>query len=117
MNFNAENPPTSSIDILLVPAILIFFGVLIWFAAFNRVRLGEKAPWKWAAMLPLGFATFCGLMWTLRLRDPLYVQGIIGSRIVSAHWLALFVPLGLIVAMLVVETLMAKSQSRYSPPV
>jgi hypothetical protein len=93
--------PTGWLDIIVLPAILVFFGLLWWFVSLNAERQsGRTTFWKWVALLPLGFALFVGIRYMWYMYNPdtgfLYVRSMmVGDRMNRRTYYSHFVSLAM----------------------
>ena len=90
--------PDSLLDLMIVPLLALFFGVLMRFVGWNRHRMGKKsAAWNVLAVVVLGLGVYAGAKTVWNLYDPelgsLYRETIWQRRILYAHYAALALPM------------------------
>jgi hypothetical protein len=61
MLFSQDNVPHNVMGVVLWPAILFAMACAISYAAYKVEWDGKKAPWKWAALLPLVIGLIIGI--------------------------------------------------------
>jgi len=94
--------PQDITDIILLPFMLMFFGLVWWILAWNAERTtGRKANWKWGAFFFLFVSMYTGFKFFWAMLDPssngqLYretMRGIEHSRrVVVSHYVAFLFP-------------------------
>lgn len=101
-------PPSSWVEVVILPALAVFFGVLLYGLALRLEATGERVRWKW---LPLG-VLFVGVLagfapfWAYvgpSVESEIYRGSIPGRKMLAAHWAAFLGPLLCLVAILVYE--------------
>jgi ascorbate-specific PTS system EIIC-type component UlaA len=110
----AFEPPTQDefYTVLIVPAILVFFAVTIYYIAFQREQSGGRAPWKWAALAPLLLAAYLGFQSTSNIMDPMYREIAHGKKMMFSHVGALALPLLALVAIVLWEYFSSRQRAR-----
>lgn len=95
--------PLSVNDILLLPAILMFFGVFVYGVALgNGLREYRLPRYRWAGLAILLVALLMGARYVYFLYEPgnspFYRAQLSGKKVVLAHYVALALPLLLVAA-------------------
>ncbi len=98
----------SASDILLFPAILMFFGAFVYGVAyFNGMRDHVLPRFRWVGAALLVLAAFIGARFVYKLYEPgigpFYQAQLQSRKVVAAHYASLVLPLLLIVAAIVME--------------
>jgi len=89
-------------DVLLWPVLLTALGIGIFFFGLWLERKGKRAPWKWAAVVPVLVGAYVGYPYaSILYSDPeLYKAQHLAfgeKKLYASHYGALFIPiLGLI---------------------
>jgi hypothetical protein len=93
-------PPKDWYEPLIMPGILTFFGVLIFWMGWLSERGGKTAGWKWLGLLFLlwgmwlGYTNYFAPMVGQSSEDVLYRAGMPSvRRYAYAHYLAFIMPL------------------------
>lgn len=90
--------PTGMSDVLQVPGGATILALIIFFIGWRLEKGGRKAPWKWIALLPIGYGLYVGwfsYLWPW-VSDPIYSQEAgrgMAKRMLAAHWGAFLIPL------------------------
>jgi phosphoglycerol transferase MdoB-like AlkP superfamily enzyme len=85
-------------DILLLPLILSFFGVLVYILGWNARKDGVLPAYRWAGILLLGLALFVGMRYVWDLHNPALGAfrraelAMDGRRVLYSHYLAAAIP-------------------------
>ena len=103
--------PDSWLAVVMLPGLLVFFGLLWWFASIvNERNNNRQTIWKWLAVLPLLFALFVGFRYMYYMWNPetgaFYRRSMMfGDRVFRrvwvAHYIAWILPLASLLAVLV----------------
>ncbi|MCX7799415.1 MAG: hypothetical protein N2109_03630 [Fimbriimonadales bacterium] len=109
-----ENLPSTPIDVLLWPVVLVLLSAAIWYFALGQeakmaaggavFRLGEQkvqrsekprqVRWKWLALLPLVVSAVWKSPWAYGLvTDTAFQLTYPGRKVTYALWAAVFLPL------------------------
>ena len=98
--------PANWYELLIMPALAVFFGLLLRFLGWNQSRQGKKSPtWTWmaVAVLALGAYVVFKVMW--HLFDPelsaFYRNTIWSGKVLASHYLAFGLPVLALIAVLV----------------
>ncbi len=90
------NIPNSPTDVLLLPGILLLFGVVVYGAGLaNGIRDQTAPKYRWAGVVLVAFAMVIGALTVSHLYGPLaeFYRAMIGNRkVLLAHYVALGVP-------------------------
>jgi hypothetical protein len=93
MFFNADDPPQGPFDALLWPLILFVIAALICYFAHKAEWDGKKAPWKWAALVPLVIGLAVGFT-AFRLVTDLNYNGLaLGKKVTYCLWVDALLPI------------------------
>ena len=95
-------------DVLLLPGILLFFGVFVYGAAFgNGMRQDALPGYRWAGVGLLALAAFLGALTVWKLFEPgigaFYRAALQGRKVVAAHYVSLVLPILLLGAVAAAE--------------
>jgi hypothetical protein len=89
----------SWLDVLLMPAIVSFFGVLVFALAARKVWVGENGKWRWAGVALLLLAAYIGFgpFWKIvapGIDGDLYRGSITGRgmKMAIAHYIGFILP-------------------------
>ncbi len=103
--------PQDITDIILLPFMLVFFGLVWWILAWNSERMtNRKAKWKWGAFFLFFLSMYTGFKFFWAMIDSsanglLYretMRGIEHSRrVVVSHYVAFLIPLITTISVLV----------------
>ncbi|MEA2552998.1 MAG: hypothetical protein QOJ65_1174 [Fimbriimonadaceae bacterium] len=78
---------------IVMPGILTFFGVLVWWMAMMADRKGKPAPWKWIGLILIALAIGFGYGPFADYQDYTYRMGLPPNRrVVVVHYGALVLP-------------------------
>lgn len=91
--FTYDDPPMDLLSVLLWPGIWFALAAVICYFAYKFEWDGKKAPWKWAALLPLLVGLIIGVSAFHLVRDPNYDQLGIGKKVTYALWATFILPL------------------------
>ncbi|MEZ0326031.1 MAG: hypothetical protein ACAH95_08990 [Fimbriimonas sp.] len=89
--------PDKWYDLLIVPGLAVFFGLLIRFLGWNREKMGKPSTtWSWFAIAVLALGAFVGFKAMWNLFDPdlaaFYRATIWQRRVLVSHYLAFGLP-------------------------
>ncbi len=84
----AQSIPSGPVDVLLLPAICVFFGAVIWIVG----AMGHQ-KWRWWALLPLLIGLWVGGRFTLNIFNPFYRELFLGRKVIYSHYLASIMPI------------------------
>jgi hypothetical protein len=98
--------PENFYDLLIVPMLAVFFGLLVRFLGWNKHRMGQKsATWNIIAVIVLSIGVYAGARTVWNLYDPelgsFYRETIWQRRMLYSHYAALLLPLLALVGVLV----------------
>jgi hypothetical protein len=90
--------PDSLVDLLIVPTLAVFFGLLFWFLAWNRERNGASGTaWKVVSLLVLVGGLYAGAQAVWNLHNPalgaFYRETIWSRKVLYSHYAALAMPI------------------------
>jgi len=83
------------LDVVAVPIGLTLLGCLIFYVGWWVENRLTKAPWKWIAILPVGYAIYLGIGYVQNFRDPFYYNLVTAEgakKMTAAHYGSLIVP-------------------------
>lgn len=91
-------PPSSPLDVVILPGLAVFFGMLLYGLALRQELLGNRVRWKWLpiAVLALGAIAGFGPFWNYigsSSDAELYRGSIPGRKMLIAHYSAFLLPL------------------------
>lgn len=89
-------PPDTMIDVLMWPVMLTLAAWLVFYFGWWIENRFTKAPWKWLALLPIGYALYTGGALALRYQDPFYQSMLVAGgqkKMMAAHYGAFLIPL------------------------
>lgn len=87
-------PPKDWYEPIIMPAIMTFFGLMIYLFGWNAERHGKSAPWKWIGALVLLLGIFFGYGPFMDYQDPFYRAALPGNkRVVIMYYATLLLPL------------------------
>lgn len=105
-------------DILVMPLICTFFGMLIYFLGQKKENSGAKAPWKWVGVLILGLGAGLGWQYFAPMAglgnevDATFVQSQYDAkRFKISMYGAFLLPLLALIACIIVHFIRSKSQA------
>ena len=101
-----ELPVTDIADIMLMPALAVFFGLLAYLLGEFNESLKGGTVWKWVGGVILGLGALSGFRYFLAMisgsfEGKLYQAQIFQRRVVYAHYAAFWLPLiclGIVIA-------------------
>ena len=103
--------PITVNSILLLPALLIFFGVFVYGVAFgNGMRLGALPRYRWVGVALVAIATLVGARFVFLMRDAFYRAMLQGRKVELAHYVAFLIPLVLLLSVFGSEYYFKRSQ-------
>jgi len=105
--------PDSAIDVMLMPSLLLFFGVVIWAVGLGRLKMAETAPWRWIALPLMLIGAYLGLLNVMQYMDPVYRMATPGNRMLVAHWGSFLLPLAGALAFVLTEVLKRSPNKGY----
>jgi len=111
--FTSDYPPTTILDVLLWPGIWFALAAVICYFAYKFEWDGKKAPWKWAALVPLLVGLIIGFSAVSLLREPNYDGLGIGKKVTYALWASIALPLLGIAGFAFWQYWSKKQQDRY----
>lgn len=96
-----EALPSTFLDVVTMPIGLTLLGCVIFYAGWWVENRLTKAPWKWIALAPVGYAIYMGYGFLSKfIGDPFYYDAVTTEsvkKMTVAHYGALVVPvLGLV---------------------
>jgi hypothetical protein len=92
-------PPASAIEVIILPALAVFFGWLVYLLGVRMERVThEPARWKWVGVVILILGAYAGFGPFLSYVSPgldaqLYRDSIPGRRMLISHLSGFLVPL------------------------
>jgi len=97
MFFNTDSPPDGPFNTLLWPVILIVIAGVICYFAHKVEWDGKKAPWKWAALVPLILGLLVGISALRFVTDTNYdlvsmTYGL-GKKVTYCFWADFLMPI------------------------
>ncbi len=98
--------PEKWYDLLIVPGLAVFFGLLIRFLGWNRDRMGKRSKtWSWLAVVVLTLGAYVGFKAMWNLYDPdlaAFYKATIWSRLVLfSHYAAFALPALALIAVVI----------------
>ncbi|MBI1333966.1 MAG: hypothetical protein GC165_13925 [Armatimonadetes bacterium] len=86
--------PQGMMEILIVPLIFSFFGVMMFIGAYRYEANYDKEAkwWKWC-FAPLGIAILLGIQRVSFLRSFAYVETVLSRKALWSHYAALIIPI------------------------
>ncbi len=98
--------PDKWYDLLIVPGLAVFFGLLIRFLGWNRHRMGKSSKtWTWFAIAVLTLGAYVGFKAMWNLFDPdlaaFYRATIWQRRVLVSHYIGFGLPLLALIGVLV----------------
>jgi hypothetical protein len=93
-----DTPPTNLtfLDVITIPIALTLLGCVIFYAGWWVENRLTKAPWKWIALAPVGYAIYMGICDVSNFRNPFYYSAVTTEsvkKMTFAHYGALVLPL------------------------
>jgi hypothetical protein len=88
--------PQSMLDVLLWPVLLTIAGCGIFYMGWYVENRLTKAPWKWIALLPIGYAMMLGWGYVSDWSEAFYRADVgVGNerKMMAAHYGALIIPI------------------------
>jgi hypothetical protein len=91
-----EATPDNMLDVLALPVGLTLAAWLIFYAGWWVENRLTKAPWKWLAIPPVGYAIYLGVRYVFKFQDPFYRDLVDsaggGKKMIAAHYGSLVLP-------------------------
>ncbi len=113
MLFAESEIPQSPTDVLMLPLIILFFGAVVYAAAYAKGMQVRKLPmFRFIGVALIVIAIFLGFQSFWQLQDALY-KASIGKRVLYAHYLGFFFPLLCAIAVGVMEFLFRRRGNQW----
>lgn len=114
----ADDIPSSPVDVLMLPMIVLFFGALVYIGGYVKGTQIRKLPrFRWIGTAILVLAAFLGFqnMWHLWNPDTgtLYRDSIVSRRIIYAHYISFFFPVLCLIGVGAMEFLFVKKNREW----
>jgi hypothetical protein len=98
--------PEKWYDLLIVPGLAVFFGLLLRFLAWNRDRMGKRSvAWTWFAIAVLCVGAYVGFRAMWNLYDPdlsaFYRATIWHRKVLFSHYIGFGLPILALIGVLV----------------
>ena len=83
-------PPNSWLEIVILPALAVFFGLVLYCLALRAERLEDRVRWKWVPVIILAIGAFAafGPFWSYvgpGVDSEIYRGMIPGRKMLTAH--------------------------------
>lgn len=114
---------TDWLEVVLLPCIALFFGLVIYFVGeFNVGEAGKPKPWRWVGVAILFLGALLGFRYFLAMVsgsiEGVAYRGLIqgyGRKLMLAHWFAFLGPFVSFLAAFLISKLHGKrlSQAQY----
>lgn len=108
-------------DIVVMPVICTFFGMLIYFLGQKKENQGGKAPWKWVGVLVLGLGAGLGWQYFAPMVgfgnevDSAFVQSQYDAkRFKLSMYSAFLLPLLALISCVIVHFVKSRSQNSHA---
>jgi hypothetical protein len=112
--FAQQTPPEEFYSLLILPTLLSAIGLVVYFLGQKREASVDKAPWKWAGLIPIVIALFVGVQSAfVFLSDPFYREVAYGRKMMLGHIGAAAIPALMIVVILVWDVVNRRARARY----